>query len=184
MINKAIKTGIRVEATDDFNLLYQFVTLTYQRQGINFKVPYDDLKSLDNESNKMGHRLILKAVDNSNQVHAVIYLAFTNKSAYYLLSGSDPKLRKLGGHTLVMWEAIKYFKDKVDYFNFGGSDIQRIEEHVRGFGGSMTPYFHIYNENLMWKRTDIWYHMDETFFHIFEILKIVRNKFHKIFRFK
>ena len=92
------------------------------------------------------------------------------------MSGSDPELRKKGGHTLVMWEAVKYFYDKVNYFNLGGSDIERIEAHLKGFGGTLTPYFHIYNEKLMWKRNDIRFHFSETRFHLNEILKIVINK--------
>ena len=28
--------------------------------------------------------------------------------------------QKIGGHTLVMWEAVRYFNDKVKYFQFRG----------------------------------------------------------------
>ena len=181
-INRAVKNCIRIEESDDFELLYKFESLSYERQGLMFRIPYNDLKLLDDAIKKNGNRLILKAIDNLNQVHALIYVAFNAKSAYYLLSGSDAKYRKLGGHTLVVWEGLKYFKDKVEYFNFGGSDIKQIEEHVRGFGGVLTPYFHIYNESLMWKRTDLRYHLKETLFHLLEIWKIVKNKLLKFFR--
>jgi hypothetical protein len=137
---------------------------------------------LDDAIRKKGNRVIFKAIDNLNQVHAMLYVAFNAKSAYVLLSGSDAKYRKLGGHTLVMWEAVRYFSDKVEYFNFGGSDIERIEAHLRGFGGSLTPYFHIYNEKLMWKRNDIWHHLGETSFHLNEVWKIVKNKILKTLR--
>jgi len=184
MINRANENGIKVEITDDFDLVYQYESLTYERQGLKFRIPYLDLKSLDDSIKSKGKRIIFKALDQKNKVHAVLYIAFNNKSAYALLSGSDPDLRNLGGHTLVMWEAIRYFSNKVQYFNFGGSDIERIEEHIRGFGGTITPYFHIYNENFMWKRNDIWYHFDQTSFHLFEIFRIARNKLLKIFRLK
>ncbi len=179
-INRAVRNGIRTEHSDDFDQLYKFVSLSYERQDLKFRIPYDDLKKLDNAIKKNGNRLILKAIDSSNQVHALVYVAFNSRSAYNLLSGSDAQFRKMGGHTLVLWEALKFFRDKVEYFNFGGSDIKQIEEHVRGFGGVLTPYFHIFNEKLMWKRTDIRYHIGEILFHINEIWKNLKNKLFKI----
>ena len=43
-----------------------------------------------------------------------LYVVFNKKSAYALLSGSDANLRNLGGHTLVMWEAVRYFMIKLN----------------------------------------------------------------------
>jgi hypothetical protein len=161
MIIRAGKNGIRLYETDDFEQVITFTGLTYKRQGLKMKYEPDDLRMLDNAARLHGKRLILSTIDNTGRTHAVIYLAFNNRSAYALVSGGDPALRKMGGHTLVMWEAIKYFHDKVAYFNFGGSDIRKIEDHVRGFGGVITPYFHIYNEKLL--------HYDEIRFHLKEL---------------
>jgi hypothetical protein len=176
ILKRATENKIRIEIEDDFDLVYQYESLSYERQGLKYNIPYNDLKILDDAIIKRGNRVILKAVDDRDKVHAVIYIAFNHKSAYALLSGSDPTVRKLGGHTLVMWEAVKYFRDKVEYFNFGGSDIQRIELHLRGFGGTLTPYFHIYNEKLMRKRDDFWYHLGGISFHLREAYRIVKNK--------
>ena len=175
-IKKAIKNCIRIELTDDFKLLFQFVSYSFERQGIKFNIKYEDLKKLDEAIINNGSRIIFKAVDDKGRVHAMIYIVFNKRSAYQLLSGSDYNLRKLGGHTFARWEAIKFFIGKVHFFNFGGSNIQSIEEHVRGYGGTLTPYFHIYNENLLWKRTDIRFHLNEISFHLFEILKNLKSK--------
>lgn len=176
-INRAYNHSIKVEMADDFNLVYRFTLLSYDRQGVKFKVPYKDLKHLDDNINKYGNRLILKAVDNTKTIHAVLYISYNNRSAYALLSGSDPSLRKFGGHTLVMWEALKYFIGKVRYFNFGGSDIESIEEHLRGFGGILTPYFHIYNDRLLAERNSFKYHITEILFHCRSIAGKIINKF-------
>jgi hypothetical protein len=183
-INRAIKNGIRIEKTEDFKLLYKFETLSYERQGLNFRLNYNDLKLLDDANCKAGNRIIFKAIDKSDQVHAMLYIAFNKRSAYALLSGGDAKIRKLGGHTLVMWEAIKFFHDKVEYFNFGGSDIERIEGHLRGFGGELTPYFLIYNEKLLDKRDDIYYHLGEILFHLRGVWKSFKNKISGTFHIK
>jgi hypothetical protein len=176
IIKRTTKNGIRTEITDDFDLVYYYESLSYERQGLKFGLPYNDLKLLDDAVKVRGNRIIFKAIDDSNQVHAAIYVAYNQKSAFALLSGSNPKLRKLGGHTLVLWEVVRYFCDKVRYFNFGGSDIQRIELHIRGFGGTLTPYFHIYNDKLLRRRVDIRYHLTEASFHLLEVMKIVKSK--------
>lgn len=69
------------------------------------------------------------------------YVVYHDKSAYHLLSGGDPQLRSLGGHTLILWHTLRYFSDKVPVFNFGGSDLQPIEEHIRGFGAHPDAIF-------------------------------------------
>jgi hypothetical protein len=177
IINRAEKNGITVTETEDFSLLYDYVGLSYKRQGLKFNIAYKDLKNLDEALVLRGKRLILKANDGNNRTHALIYLAYNKKSAYYLLSGSDEKYRNLGGHTLVLWEAIKYFRGKVDCFNFGGSDIKSIEEHLSCFGGTLAPYFHIYNNRLL-RIYDVRYHLKEVAFHslgLFNALKYKRS---------
>lgn len=180
-INRAERNGVRVELSDDFELLYRFESLSFERQGLKFRIPINDLILLDDAIKKNGSRIIFKAVDHSNRVHAMLYVVFNSKSVYALMSGSDPNLRKLGGHTLITWEAVKFFRDKVQYYNFGGSDIKSIEEHVKGYGGVITPYFHIFNDSLLDKRTDIWYHFDQVIFHSKEIVKDLLKRFKKRF---
>jgi hypothetical protein len=176
-INRAIKNGISVEETDDLDLVYHFETLSFERKGLEFSKIFkpQDLKILDEQIKKNGKRTILKAFDKDGHVHATIYIVYNQKSAYALLTGSDPQYRKIGGHTLVMWEAIKFFRDKVGYFNFGGSNMEQIEAHLRGFGGVLTPYFLIYNENFSEKKNSIRYHLGATLFHLYETCKIIKN---------
>jgi hypothetical protein len=172
---KAEKNGIRVSDTDDFDQMYHFVGLSFKRQGLKFRIPYKDLKNLDEALVERHKRIILKAFDNENRTHAMIYLAYNKKSAYYLLSGSDEKYRALGGHTLVLWGAVEFFSDKVGYFNFGGSDIKNIEEHIGCFGGTLTPYFHIYNEHLLYEN-DIRYNINKSLFHMCCAIKAIKAK--------
>lgn len=179
-IKRAIENQIKVGYADEFSLVYRFASLAYKRQGLKFLIPYNDLKTLDDAIISNGNRVIFTAGDNT-RVHAVLYAAYNRKSAYYLLSGSDPGLRKLGGHTLVLWEAIKFFIDKVQYFNFGGSDVERIESHIRGFGGIQTPYYHVFNENLLAAKNSLRYHIEKILFHIKAVFKVIPGRFLKSF---
>ena len=136
-VNKAIKEHISAKVTTDLSDFYKLIELTYQRQGLVFRFSFDDFKLLDDEIVKHNQRVILTVSDDKGIAHASIYVVFNTQKAFALLSAGDPQYRQLGGHTLVIWEAIKYFRLKVKYFNFGGSDIQRIENHIRGFGGEL-----------------------------------------------
>lgn len=163
-IRKAEKNEINVTLSEDPSLLYHYTTLSFKRQGLELRFSLRDFLNLDNSINKNGHRLIFRASDRNGRTHAMNYVIYNEKSAYSLLSGSDPDIRYQGGHTLNLWEAIKYFSNKVQYFNMGGSNIRDIEEHRRGFGGVLTPFFHIYNEHTI--DNGILYHLKELSFHL------------------
>ncbi len=153
-INKAIKNNLSTKVTTDLSDFYQLIELTYQQQGIKFRFSYDDFKWLDDEIVKHNKRVILTTFDNNGNAHAAIYVVFNSGKAFALLSAGDPQYRHLGGHTQVMWEAIKYFHSRVQYFNFGGSDIEGIEQHLRGFGGDIAQYFHIFKDHPQLKEVE------------------------------
>ena len=145
-IYRAINHKIKVLVTCDLESFYHIIELTYHRQNLEFSFSFKDFKRLDDEILKRDQRRIFTAFNEAGDPLAAFYFAFNSKSAYGLLGGGDPQFRKLGGQTLVLWEAIKYFRDKTLFFNFGGSDIPQIEAHLRGFGGLPTQYFRIFKD--------------------------------------
>jgi hypothetical protein len=149
MFQKALRNKVTVVEGDDIASAYNFSCASFVRQGRKFPYPLNDLQRLDDALRKRGQRMIFKVLDADGCVHAVNYVVYNRKSAYHLLSGGDSWARSSGGHTLLVWHTIQYFSDKVEIFNFGGSDIQAIEEHIRPFGGTQTQYFHIYNDDLV-----------------------------------
>lgn len=178
-INRAKQNGIIIEECDDFSLVYKYAAMTYERQNLRFNIPFETLDRIDSSIKRNGNRLILTA-GCKNKTHAVLYAAYNKKSAYYLISGSDPQLRRLGAHTYIMWAALSYFHEKVKYFNFGGSDVESIESHIKGFGGTLTPYFHIYNENQIWAQNNFHYYLKGMSYHLKGAFKIARNRFLRI----
>lgn len=202
-IAKSRKAELFIKHTEDLLSFYHLIELTYKRQDLKFRFSYDDFKRLDDEVVEHQKRIIITVFDEQKHEHAAIYLVFSDKSAYALLSAGNPDLRHLGGQTLVMWEAIKYFHDKVEYFNFGGSDIERIENHLKGFGGVLTPYFHIFTEKTIVKEikqiekieivkevyvlppptADDWrYHVNLIFQHTWVLIKKALYKIHIRFK--
>ena len=196
-IKIALGNNLHVKISDDFKLLYKMIELTYKRQGKKFGLRYNDFKRLDVEIKNRNMRRIFITYDEHNQPHAALYVVFNSKSAYYLLCGSNPKLRHLKGNILAFWQAIKYFRTRTNYSNFGGSDIERIENFLKQFGGKLTQYFHIFTEKPIIKKVPIvkeipmvkqtplpsgkiehnWkYHFDHLMHHSYCLFDIIRKK--------
>ncbi|KPA10797.1 Glycosyl transferase, family 2 domain protein [Candidatus Magnetomorum sp. HK-1] len=144
-IKNALLNNIQIKESDEIDIVHHFSCLSFERQNLKFPYSLNYLRQLDKELRLRKKRKIFKAIDEKGRIHAVFYVLFNNSYAFALLSGGNPELRKIGGHTMVVWHAIKFFHDKVKIFNFGGSDIKNIERHLRRFGGKQQRYFHIFN---------------------------------------
>ena len=173
---KAYRNRIEVELSDDIEMLHRLNCLTFERQSLSFPYSIDSLKKLDLALKSKNKRAMFKAIDHRQRVHAMFYVAFHRRCAFALLSASDPDLRRLGGHTLIVWNAIRYFYGKTELFDFCGSDLIRIEQHIARFGGKQERYFHIYNENLCRSSGNAAYHFKKLLHHAKEIAKIASNK--------
>lgn len=175
-VRKAIRNRITIEESDDIELVHRYSSLSFRRQGLVFRYSLQNLAWLDAAVKEHGHRKIFKAVDSLSRIHAVFYVVFRPRSAYCLLSGGDPELRDRGGHTLLIWHVIKHFSTRVPLLNFGGSDLEGIEAHLRHFGGTLTPYFHIFNRELMDKPEGIRYHGRQIIHHSRALLGALRAR--------
>ena len=79
-------------------------------------------------------------MDSLGRVHAAVYIAWADNTAYYLMGGSDPALRDSGAHLLALWEAIIFASSVAKRFDFEGSMLPQIEHVFRGFGAKQWPY--------------------------------------------
>lgn len=86
--------------------------------------------------------------DGEGNLHAAIFVAWQESSAYYLAGGGDPAFRNSGAHSLLMWEAIQFTAAKSEIFDFEGSMLPGVERFFREFGATQTPYFTISKGNL------------------------------------
>lgn len=155
--NKLPKAAARVQVHtgDDLELFYRIHNRSFQRQGLGAPVAFDLLQRLDAALRERQTRQIFWATDRqSGAVHAVAYLIWDQRAAYYLLAGDDPELRTSGAGILLAWEAIRYATEtlKLPEFDFAGSMIKPIERVRRQFGASPRPYFRVQREwSFVWK---------------------------------
>lgn len=79
---------------------------------------------------------------------ASLFLVWDNKMAYYIGGGINDNSQ--GAMSFLIWEAIKYTKEKLNLckFDLEGSSVQSIESFFRKFGGDITPMFTIKNNSM------------------------------------
>ncbi|MEM9819437.1 MAG: GNAT family N-acetyltransferase [Bacteroidota bacterium] len=146
--NKIKKAKNLVEIQTDRSLddFYRLKKMSFERQGLNFRLSFDYLQRYDALVAQRGARTIFYAVDAKDQVHAAVYLVWDGRSAYYHMAGHDPNLRGSGAGILLVWEAIRYTKEKLglQVFDFEGSMIPSIEKVRRNFGAQAQAYFNIW----------------------------------------
>ena len=152
-IRKAQKIPLNVRETRDLRRLYVLDKITFDRQKRKMPYSYEYVEKLYNTFKN--NIQMLEAIDGNGNVHAINLYISDKKSVYYLMSGANPDLRNSGAQNLIQWEAIKYYYDKVRYFDFEGSIIENIESNFRKFGAEQKPYFYIYDRTVFNKLLDI-----------------------------
>jgi lipid II:glycine glycyltransferase (peptidoglycan interpeptide bridge formation enzyme) len=132
-----VRTDLGIEQFLDLN------TMTFRRQGLALPYSRELVRRLDSACVDHQSRKIFFAEDAQGCIHAAIYLIWDERSAYYLISGSDPTLRNSGAIPLLIWEAIQFASTVTKKFDFEGSVIEPIEIFFRDFGAKQTPYFQV-----------------------------------------
>ena len=143
-INKATnRYGLSVRTDLSLNDFLKLNEMVFNRQGL--KVPYSNelVHRIDAAATARNCRKIFTAVDSTGRQHGALYLIWDDNSAYALMGGSDPDLRKSGAISLCRWEAIKFAATVTNSFDFEGSMIEQVERSYRAFGAKQIPYFQI-----------------------------------------
>ena len=135
----------RVEIVDDLGLdrFHDVLSKTYTRQRIPTPHSLAELERLEAACARRGAGATLFARDDAGQVHAVAWVVWDRRAAYYLLAGAEPHLRNSGASSLLMWEAIMRARAVTDVFDFHGSMLQPVERFFRAFGARQTPYLSV-----------------------------------------
>ncbi len=152
-IEKAGEQDLIVDLNNNIELFYQVNKMSFDRQRIKIPYTFEQMKQHDAALAAHNARQIFFAKDAEGRVHAAVYLIWDAQSSYFHIAGDDPDLRNSGAGTFLLWEVIKYTKEKLNLntFDFEGSMIQNVEYIRRQFGAMQTPYFTIskYNSSLL-----------------------------------
>jgi hypothetical protein len=142
-IRRAERLGIRIKDNLEVTSFLELNRKTFARQGKEPPFSDDVICRLDRACCANAGRKIFAGVDSQGRVHAAVYVAWADNTAYYLMGGSEPHLRGSGAQLLALWEAIIFSSSVVKRFDFEGSMLPQVEHGFRGFGAKQRPYFSI-----------------------------------------
>ncbi|SHK16068.1 Acetyltransferase (GNAT) domain-containing protein [Clostridium cavendishii DSM 21758] len=142
LIRKAMKNNIYVEESNDVKAFYEVNKKTFERQGMQIPYTYNLIEELYNKYKDVNAKVFI-AKNKENEPIAGLFLLFDDECSYYLMGGADPKWRKYGSQTLLIWEAIKFSATVSKKFDFEGSMIPNIERAFREFGSEQKIYYNV-----------------------------------------
>jgi hypothetical protein len=147
-IKKAKKRfGIQVCTDLGIDVFLDLNEMTFSRQNISLPYTRDFVHRLDSACVAHNARKSFFGKDDKGKIHAAVYIVWDEDSAYYLMGGSDPSLRKSEANSLCMWSAIKFASTVTKKFDFEGSMIESVERYFRSFGARQIPYFQLEKTN-------------------------------------
>ena len=134
--------------------LYEINKMSFERQGIPIYFSFEQFEKHDQSLRENNARKIFFAKDDHQNIHAVSYLIWDKKRAYYHLAGEHSDFRGSGASIFLTWEAIKFTKEVLglQVFDFEGSMLKSIEKVRRQFGAVQETYFRIWRTDSVWLR--------------------------------
>ena len=146
-IKNAQKNNITIKQNISFEILWDLVSKTFLRQGSKAPFKKDKLRYFIDTLKDREQFVTFGAFNEADECIGVVGIAFEEKSSYLLLNGIDIEKQIRGANALMIWNAIEYFHNKCNYFDFEGSMLPGVEPFYRRFGGELTPYYRIWNDN-------------------------------------
>lgn len=142
-IRKAEKTMI-CKPSNNINLFYSLCEKSFQKQGLRPSFSLKTLEALDNQLKNRQLRKMYIAYDAEGNPHGGVYIVYGEKTAHYLVGGSDPDKRQSGAITLLLWNALRDAADAgLNTFDFEGSMVSSVEFAFRNFGAIQKPFYRI-----------------------------------------
>lgn len=132
----------------ELNNFCNIIQKTYEARGKRPPYKKERLVNILTELEKYDCFYYKGISDSDGNIHAVAGIVYDENSANMILNGSDPLYRKYAGNTLVIDHMIEFASMNCKIFDFEGSMHQRIEHFYFGFGGVLTPYYHIWKNNI------------------------------------
>ena len=150
-VKKAQKKLIEIEEVKDVADVYDIIRITYLRQSIKCPLTLNELSRV---CEKMCDNIMIRAAreqDNQDYKAVIVYVVdYKRKCAYNLLNGHKLEFPDSGSNTLLIWEGIKFFKDKgFEYFDLGEAGKSSKANFKSEFYTDIVPYYQVLKSNLL-----------------------------------
>jgi lipid II:glycine glycyltransferase (peptidoglycan interpeptide bridge formation enzyme) len=100
-----------------------------------------------------GENVLFLSASYKGELIAGVIIIIDRVCAYYLNGASKHDFRSLAPNNLLLWEACRIAKEReVKYFDFVGSDIQRLTEFKKSIGGKLITHSLVEKAGSQWVR--------------------------------
>ncbi len=138
---------IRIEISTDFDVFYSVYKQIYARLEQKNRSNEAILRRFHKEIQEKKCGKLFVASDLEGNTHAVLYVVWDKKSAYYWAAGTHTEHRKSGAMSLLMWEMFKDIAQYVDNFQALGSQDEHLESFMSGLGMEQKIYYKNFKYN-------------------------------------
>jgi hypothetical protein len=142
-IRKAQKR-VEIVVSDDVDKICDLHKRTFEQQGLKPPRERRFVRTVIEGALNAGHGRISIAQDEKGNSHAGTFLVYDDRSAHYLIGGSDARYRASGAASLLIWDALQFSSANSALFDFEGSMVEGISRFFRGFNPQLVPISHVY----------------------------------------
>ncbi len=108
VIKKSIKEGVKVETTNDVNLIYNNIRETLERQSVIF---YPSLEYLESIVKNIPDNVAFFVAKKEGKLQGTAVIIYDKNSGYYMYGGSAPR-PFTGSINLLQYEVMKFLMNK------------------------------------------------------------------------
>jgi hypothetical protein len=137
-IRKAEKRA-EIFESEDIDALLDLHERSFAHRGLAAPRRRTYVRTVVEGALRAGKARLMLARDEQGNLHAANLLVFDQRSAHYLLGGSDARFRTSGAASLLMWDAIRFAATRSRVFDFEGSMQEPIARFFRGFNPRVLP---------------------------------------------
>ena len=152
MVNKALKSGIIVEKSEDASLFYELFRETYLRQGLKPPVSGGFFKDMFNMLQNQNKGEIWIAKTKTGEIAASEISIYDNKRAYRWAAASHTNLRKTGATFLLLCKIFQNLKNGgFKQINLMAANTPHLAKFISQFNPMLVPYYGVEKTNTVFK---------------------------------
>lgn len=148
-MRKDTTKALRVESSEDMNLLYGHLKAVFTRQGSTFNQHRAKWLNIGTSLLHRKQGVLLIAKDDRGQVLASQLIGWDNTSIYLLATGSSEKGRDVDAYYRIIGEMPRFFPSGKRTIDFCGSMLPGVAEFNAGLGARAVPYQEIRKISLL-----------------------------------
>ena len=144
-INKTIKSELQVKFDLSPEFFFEEHKKNLKKRNIKINYNKETIVNIFNATKYYNSGKIIGIYDKENNCLSSCFLVWDKNYAYLIALSSDPDTLKTGAASRLIYESLKFLKDKSKNFDFEGSMNKNIYSFYRSFGSERYEYYKIKN---------------------------------------